>query len=113
MKISKFKKYICWNLISLLGYFGSVIMIIFIILYTLSASQLHMKAELDEIYAEYIVHHIIKPYLSFYQTQIGLIVMLLIGSYFENKHYIKQEIYGLRLFENSNKLYSIAFYKSH
>lgn len=110
MKISKFRKYICCNIISLLGYFCAVIMAIFILIYTISASQLHMRADMDEVYAQYIANHIIRPYFSFYQTQIGLVIMLLIGTYFENKYYIKQGVYGLRLFEDNEKVYSRLFF---
>ena len=61
MKISKSKKYISWNIISLIGYIGTVFFIIFSVIKMIGASTMNMRADLNEYYAEYLMKHIISP----------------------------------------------------
>jgi len=110
MKITKFKKYISWNLISLTGYLSMVIAIIFFIFFIIAASNLNMRADLNEFFYEYIVKHVINPYFGFYKTQITWICLLLIISIYEEQYYKKKSEFGLRIFENSEKAYSIMFF---
>ncbi len=109
MKISKFKKYLSWNIISAIGYLSSVITISFIIMYSLAASGLNMRTDIDGYFYDYITKHIIIPYIGFYKGQLLIIAALLIGSFFENKYYVEKEEYGFRIFENHEKGYSILF----
>lgn len=109
MKISKFKKFISWNLISLLGYCSLVIMIVFLVLYSLTTSQLHMRSDLDKYFYEYLSQHVINPYFSFYKTQISIVIFLLISSIFENRYYKQRGIFGFRIFENHEIRYSRFF----
>lgn len=109
MQISKFKNFISWNLISLLGYFCFVIMLAFIAMYLLTKSNINMRADLNKYFYDYLINNVIFPYLSFYKIQIFLIMTLLITSIFENKYYIKNGGYGFRIFENNDSTYSKAF----
>lgn len=109
MQISKFKNFISWNLISLLGYFCFVIMLAFIAMYLLTKSNINMRADLNKYFYDYLFNNVIIPYLSFYKIQIFLIMTLLITSIFENKYYIKNGGYGFRIFENNDSTYSKAF----
>jgi len=109
MKLDKFRKYLSWNIISLLGYFSTIIFIIFVLLYSLASSPLHMRADLDKYFYDYILNYIVKPYFLVYQAQIFLILILLLSSILENKYYKNEGIYGFRIFENHNKIYSIFF----
>ena len=109
MELSRFKKFVSWNLISLLGYFCLVIMIAFIVMYSLTSSNINMRADLNKYFYDYLINNVIFPYLSFYKIQIFLIMTLLITSIFENKYYIKNGGYGFRIFENNDRTYSKAF----
>jgi len=109
MRISKFKKFISWNLISLLGYFSLIIMIIFLIMYSLTTSQIHMRADLDKYFYDYLSKYVISPYFSFYKTQISIIIFLLISSVFENYYYKQKGLFGFRIFENHETAYSRMF----
>lgn len=110
MKITRFRKYITWNIVSAIGYICSIITIIFLIIFSLAASNLNMRADLNEYFYAYITKHILLPYLSFYKFQLFLISCCLIASVFENRHYKEKGEYGLRLFGNHEKIYSILFF---
>lgn len=109
MKITKFKRYISWNLISLIGYCCFVIMIIFLVILGLSSTQLNMRIDLNKYIYEFIFKHVIGPYVSFYKFQLSTIVLLLLTSAVEKKHYDEEGSYGFRIFENNDKLYSMIF----
>jgi hypothetical protein len=109
MKISKFKKYICWNLISLLGYAGTIIALAFAVMYFLASSQINMRVDLNSAIFEQILKRIILPYETFYKTQMTVIIVLLIATWFEDKAYRSSETFGLRLFSNHEKEYSWWF----
>lgn len=109
MEITKFKKYVSWNIISLLGYFCIVIMIAFIVMYSLVHSQINMRADLNKYFYEYLHNHVVVPYLSFYKVQICLIISLLIISIFEKNYYKENDLYGFQIFENNEKRYSQIF----
>jgi len=110
MKISKFKKYASWNLISLTGYLSLIIAITFFIFFILAASNLNMRADLNKIFYDYLVKHVVNPYFSFYKAQLAWICVLLIASVYEEHYYRANEKFGLRIFENSEKAYSIVFF---
>ena len=112
MKISKSKKYISWNIISLIGYIGTVFFIIFSVIKMIGASTMNMRADLNEYYAEYLMKHIISPYYAVYKFQLFLILMLLIGSVCEHRHYNENNLEGFQPFETLKvkKIYSMIFY---
>ena len=109
MKISKYKKYITWNIISLLGYSCLGIMCYFLIVLMISSSGMGMRMDLDKYYYEFTMKHVVFPYMSFYKIQLAIAALLLIGYIFEKRHYERNNEYGLRVFENHEKLYSIIF----
>lgn len=109
MKISKFKKYICWNLISIIGFLSVTVSIYFLIMLSLASSQLHMRLDIDEFIYDYIMKHLVYPYLAFYKIQIITIIILLVSSIFERNYYIHKGDYGLRLFPEHDKGYSRLF----
>ncbi|MBQ8459050.1 hypothetical protein IJ541_02985 [bacterium] len=109
MKISKFKKYISWNAISIIGYFCIVITFVFLVMLGIAMSGINIKAEIDEYYYDYIIKHIISPYISFYKFQLFLVLIFLISSVYENRYYIEKSEYGLRLFGNHEKVYTFFF----
>ncbi len=109
MKLTKFRKYISWNIISVTGYLCTVIAIIFFVMLILAGSQLNMRADLNEYFYDYIFNHIIEPYYIFYKTQLIWICILLACSVFENKYYAHHGKFGLRIFENNEKWYSRLF----
>ena len=109
MKITKFKKYVTWNIISLIGYVSIALTIAFLVMLGLSSSQLNMRIDLNKYVYEYIFKHLILPYLSVYKFQLSAIIVLLIASIGEKKYYEDNEIYGFRIFENNEKIYSTFF----
>ena len=109
MKITKFKRYISWNIMSLIGYICIVITFIFLGILLIASSGTTIRPDINEIYYNYIIKHIINPYISFYKFQLSLIAFCLIFSIFEHKYYKQTKQFGLRLFENHEKYYSIAF----
>ncbi|MGN0031187.1 MAG: hypothetical protein ACI37Q_04450 [Candidatus Gastranaerophilaceae bacterium] len=109
MKISKFRKYITWNIISIMGYFCSVITLVFAVMLMLSGSQLNMRADLNAFFYDYINAYIINPYYIFYKAQLFLIVLMLILSVYENGYYKRNEKYGLRIFSDDENTYSMWF----
>ena len=109
MRIVKFKKFISWNVISLIGYLSLVIVAYFTVVLLLSVSEIGMRADLNKYFYEYIVKHVIFPYLDFYKIQLGLIFLLLICSKFEDKYYRREGKLGLHLFEHHQNFYSAGF----
>lgn len=109
MKITKFKRYISWNIMSLIGYICIVITFIFLGILLIASSGTTIRPDINEIYYNYIIKHIINPYISFYKFQLSLIAFCLIFSIFEHKYYKQTKQFGLRIFENHEKYYSIAF----
>lgn len=109
MKITKFKKYISWNLISLMGYFSIIFMVIFLIILGLSSTQLNMRIDLNKYVYEFIFKHVINPYISFYKFQLSTICLLLLTSAVEKKHYDEEGSYGFRIFENNDETYTKIF----
>ena len=109
MKINKFRKYITWNIISMMGYFCSVITLVFAVMLMLAGSQLNMRADLNAFFYDYINAYIINPYYIFYKSQLFLIVLMLVISVYENGYYKRSCKYGLRVFEDNRKDYSIWF----
>lgn len=109
MRITKFRKFISWNLASLIGYVGFVISFYFVVLMVLSASNFNIRADLNEIYMNFTINHIFLPYLSAYKFQMTIVFILLVLSFFENYYYKEKGLYGLRLFTNHETGYSVAF----
>lgn len=109
MRITRFKKLITWNVVSLVGYVNLLIMIVFIVMLGLAASQLNIKFEFNKFVFDNMLKHIIFPYLSFYKTMIIGVLMLLIGSMWEKRYYDEKGIYGYRVLENHDKIYSFFF----
>jgi len=109
MRITKFKKLICWNIISIIGYCSMVVMGYFLLLVALSSSQLNMRADLNEYFLNYIFKHLVFPYISAYKFQLSIIFFLAIASIFENKYYNHKQEFGQRLFGNNETVYSVIF----
>lgn len=109
MKITRFRKYISWNIISFLGYFCGVITVIFYILLMLASSGTTIRADINQYFYEHMWKNIIIPYFEFYKFQIFLILVCFISSIFEHRYYRKNEQYGLRIFGNHEKMYSAVF----
>lgn len=98
MKVTRFKKLISWNLIALIGYLSLTITIFFMISISLASTQLHMRLDLDEFIYNYMLEHLIYPYLSLYKIQMFAIIFLLLVSIAENSYYKVRGEYGLRIF---------------
>ena len=109
MKISRFKKYITWNIVSALGYFSAVFSMVFWVIYFIASSGTHIRADINEIFYTYIINHIISPYIEFNKFQLTLILVLITLSVYENRYNIIKNRYGLRLFSNYEREYTIAF----
>lgn len=109
MRITRFKKLITWNVISLVGYINLLIMLVFLIMLGLASSQLNIKMEFNKFVYNNMLKHIIFPYISFYKTMILGILIFLIGSVFEKRYYNEKGMYGYRILENHDKIYSFFF----
>ena len=65
---------------------------------SLASTQLHMRLDLDEFIYNYMLEHLIYPYLSLYKIQMFAIIFLLLVSIAENSYYKVRGEYGLRIF---------------
>lgn len=109
MRISKLKKYVTWNIISVMGYCSLVIIASFLIMLSLSSSQIGMRRDLDKLFFDYTLNHVLVPYFSFYKVQLSAVAFFALGSILEKRYYYEQTHFGLRIFENHDKFYSIVF----
>lgn len=109
MQITEFKKYISWNIISLIGFGCAVISAVFWFMLNIASSGLDIREDIDIYFSEYIVNFLIKPYFELFIYQLFFIVLLIIGAKFENKHYIENNKEGLNLFVDNEKIYSRFF----
>lgn len=110
MRISKFKKYIAWNIISVLGYIFTSITLFFLLMFSLVSSNLNMRSDLDYYFYDYLTNHIVIPYFTAYKFLLFIVVFLLILSKLEHHYYKERASFGLRLFENHEKIYSVVFF---
>lgn len=109
MRISKLKKYVTWNIISVIGYCSLIVVVCFLIMLFLSSSQIGMRRDLDNIFFDSTLRHVLIPYFSFYKVQLSAVAFFALGSILEKRYYYEQTHFGLRIFENHDKLYSILF----
>ncbi len=109
MEITEFKKFITCNIISIIGYLGFLMTIVFLIMFILGASGIGIQTDTNEYFYDYLSKYVISPYFGMYKFQLMVIVLLIIGYNFENKHYIENNEPGLILFPEKEKLYSIIF----
>lgn len=109
MRISKLKKYVTWNIISVIGYCSLIVVACFLIMLFLSSSQIGMRRDLDNIFFDSTLRHVLIPYFSFYKVQLSAVAFFALGSILEKRYYYEQTHFGLRIFENYDKLYSILF----
>ena len=109
MRISKLKKYVTWNIISVIGYCSLIVVACFLIMLFLSSSQIGMRRDLDNIFFDSTLSHVLIPYFSFYKVQLSAVAFFALGSILEKRYYYEQTHFGLRIFENHDKLYSILF----
>lgn len=109
MRISKLKKYVTWNIISVIGYCSLIVVACFLIMLFLSSSQIGMRRDLDNIFLDSTLRHVLIPYFSFYKVQLSAVAFFALGSILEKRYYYEQTHFGLRIFENHDKLYSILF----
>ena len=109
MRITKFRKFVSWNIISVMGYLSMVIALYFLVILSLASTQIGMREDLNGYFYDYITGNIILPYISFYKTQLSCMMFFMLVSILENRYYQKKGLYGLRIFENNEKGYSIIF----
>jgi hypothetical protein len=109
VRIIRFKKYVSWNIISIVGYLGFVFAVIFGILFMLTASNISVKPDMDEYFYSYLIKHVIIPYAQIYKFQLSVVLFCLIVCLFEHRHYLIQGKLGLRLFEQSQNVYNQIF----
>lgn len=109
MKISKFKKYVSWNLISLTGYFCAIIALVFYSMLVIASSGITVRADINDVFYRHIFNNIIVPYLDFYKYQVIFIALCIGISFFENKYNKNVENFGVRWFSNHEKLYTALF----
>ncbi len=109
LRINRCRKYITWNIVSVLGYLGLVFSIIFLFMFTISSSGIGVSADVTKIFYEYTVNHVILPYIEMYKMQLIIVGVLLVLSVYENSYYMYKGEYGLRLFTENEKIYSILF----
>ena len=109
LRINRCRKFITWNIISVLGYAGVVIGVFFAFMYMLASSNIGVSADVSEYYYNYIIKHLVLPYLGVYKVQLFVVGLLLVLSVYENNYYMQKGEYGLRLFANSEKFYSVMF----
>ena len=109
LRINRCRKFITWNIISVLGYAGVVIGVFFSIMYSVASSNIGVSAEVSEYYYNYIIKHLVLPYLGLYKVQLFVVGLMLVSSVYENNYYMQKGEYGLRLFANNEKIYSVLF----
>ena len=109
MRLTEFRKYITWNIASLSGYIGIFIMFVFLLMLMIASSGTTIRADINEIFHDYIVKHILMPYLKFYRFQLFWVLIFILFSVVEHRYYVMSEHFGARLFENHEKAYSYAF----
>lgn len=109
LRINRCRKYVTWNVVSVLGYVGVILGIIFAFMFMIASSGVGVSAEVSEYFYSYIVKHLISPYLGMYKFQLIVVGVMLICSVYENSYYVARGEYGLRLFVNNERLYSILF----
>ena len=109
LRINRCRKFITWNIISVLGYAGIIFGIIFLFMFLIASSGIGISSDISEYFYIYTVKHLILPYISMYKFQLFLVGVMLIASVYENNYYMQQGKFGLRLFDNNEKVYSILF----
>lgn len=109
LRINRCRKFITWNVISVLGYIGVILGLIFMFMFMLASSGIGVNAELTDHFFNYITKHLILPYIGLYKFQLFLVGVMLLLSVYENNFYNQKGEYGLRLFANNEKFYSVLF----
>ena len=109
LRINRCRKYVTWNIISVLGYLGFILSLVFLVMMVISSSNIGVSADITKIFYEYTVKNVILPYIEVYKTQLIITGIMLIASVYENSYYMQRGEYGLRLFPDNEKIYSIIF----
>lgn len=109
LRINRCRKYVTWNIISVLGYLGFILSLVFLVMMVISSSNIGVSADITKIFYEYTVKNVILPYIEVYKTQLIITGIMLIASVYENSYYMQRREYGLRLFPDNEKIYSIIF----
>ena len=109
MKITRFRKYISWNVMAAMGYICMIISVIFMVMLLVATSGTTIRPDINEYFYEYIIKHLLIPYIAFYKFQLFLVGLCLLSSIVEHRYYKTTEQYGLRLFGNHEKIYSMLF----
>ena len=109
LRINRCRKFVTWNVISVLGYIGVILGVIFMFMFMLASSGVGVNAELTDYFFNYISKHLILPYIGLYKFQLFLVGVMLLASVYENNYYNQKGEYGLRLFANNEKFYSVLF----
>ena len=105
LRINRCRKFITWNIISVLGYVGVILGIIFMFMFSIASSGVGVSADVSEYFYNYIVKHLAHPYIGMYRFQLFLVGVMLLASVYENNYYNEKGEYGLRLFANNEKFY--------
>jgi hypothetical protein len=109
LRINRCRKFITWNVISVLGYAGVLFGLFFLFLFSIASSGIGVSADVSEYFYVYIVKRLLLPYIGLYKLQLFLIGLMLVLSVYENNFYNLKGKFGLRLFANNEKLYSVLF----
>ena len=83
--------------------------IIFMFMFSIASSGVGVSADVSEYFYNYIVKHLAQPYIGMYRFQLFLVGVMLLVSVYENNYYNEKGEYGLRLFANNEKFYSVLF----
>ena len=94
---------------SAIGYICIIITAIFMIMLFVASSGTTIRPDINEYFYEYIINHLLIPYIGFYKFQLFLVALCMLFSIVEHRYYKITEQYGLRLFGNHEKIYSILF----
>ena len=109
MRLIECKKYITWNLVSLIGYVSLAVTVIFLLMCFVASSGTTVREDVDMFFYDYIRKVLIIPYIKFYKFQFLLMVFSLVLSVFEHRYYEIKEMHGVNLFENHENGYTFGF----
>lgn len=98
MRISKLKKYVTWNIISVIGYCSLIIVACFLVMFLLSSSQIGMRRDLDNIFFDYTLKYVLVPYYSFYKLQLSAVAFFALGSILEKRYYYEPNTFWIENF---------------
>ena len=87
LRINRCRKFITWNVISVLGYAGVILGLFFLFMFVIASSGIWVSAEVSEYFYVYIVKHLVLPYINMYKFQLFVVGLMLVMSVYENNYY--------------------------